>query len=187
MIDVAELRDLTVDDLQARAKELEDQLFRMRLQQSLGQLDALGRGKQLAFGAARVTSQHELHFRERTLPPGVDDRGVTLALRLAHLPRRKRRRRKQGHQRHERGGNHGPVPARELPDAIDRAVGPRGGEGRPAEQAARPVAAAHMGALEKLLPVHRRLALPVGALVAIGGNPRLGAATGAGEHQQPRP
>jgi large subunit ribosomal protein L29 len=40
MIDVAELRDLTVDDLQARAKDLEDQLFRMRIQQSLGQLDA---------------------------------------------------------------------------------------------------------------------------------------------------
>jgi large subunit ribosomal protein L29 len=40
MIDVAELRDLSVDELQARAKELEDQLFRMRLQQSLGQLDA---------------------------------------------------------------------------------------------------------------------------------------------------
>ena len=40
MIDVGELRDLSVDDLEARAKELEDQLFRMRLQQSLGQLDA---------------------------------------------------------------------------------------------------------------------------------------------------
>ena len=40
MMDVAELRDLSVDDLQALAKELEDQLFRMRLQQSLGQLDA---------------------------------------------------------------------------------------------------------------------------------------------------
>jgi large subunit ribosomal protein L29 len=40
MIDVAELRDLSVDELEARAQELEDQLFRMRLQQSLGQLDA---------------------------------------------------------------------------------------------------------------------------------------------------
>ena len=40
MIDVAELRDLTVDDLERRARELEDQLFRMRVQQSLGQLDA---------------------------------------------------------------------------------------------------------------------------------------------------
>ena len=40
MIDVGELRDLTVEDLQARARDLEDQLFRMRVQQSLGQLDA---------------------------------------------------------------------------------------------------------------------------------------------------
>jgi large subunit ribosomal protein L29 len=40
MIDVVELRELSVDELQARAKELEDQLFRMRIQQSLGQLDA---------------------------------------------------------------------------------------------------------------------------------------------------
>ena len=40
MINVAELRDLAVSDLEARAKELEDQLFRMRIQQSLGQLDA---------------------------------------------------------------------------------------------------------------------------------------------------
>ena len=40
MMDVAELRDLTVDDLQTRARDLEDQLFRMRVQQSLGQLDA---------------------------------------------------------------------------------------------------------------------------------------------------
>ena len=40
MIDVADLRELSVEDLEARAKELEDQLFRMRIQQSLGQLDA---------------------------------------------------------------------------------------------------------------------------------------------------
>ncbi len=40
MIDVGELRDLTVDDLEGKARELEDQLFRMRVQQSLGQLDA---------------------------------------------------------------------------------------------------------------------------------------------------
>ena len=40
MIDVTELRDLPVDDLEGRARDLEDQLFRMRVQQSLGQLDA---------------------------------------------------------------------------------------------------------------------------------------------------
>ena len=40
MMDLAELRDLSVEDLESRAKEVEDQLFRMRIQQSLGQLDA---------------------------------------------------------------------------------------------------------------------------------------------------
>ena len=40
MIEAAELRELSVEDLQSRARELEDQIFRMRLQQSLGQLDA---------------------------------------------------------------------------------------------------------------------------------------------------
>jgi large subunit ribosomal protein L29 len=40
MIDVAELRDLALDALEGRARELEDRLFRMRVQQSLGQLDA---------------------------------------------------------------------------------------------------------------------------------------------------
>ena len=40
MIEVTELRELTVDDLQTRARDLEDQLFRMRIQKSLGQLDA---------------------------------------------------------------------------------------------------------------------------------------------------
>ena len=33
MIEVAELRDMSIEDLEARARELEDQLFRMRLQQ----------------------------------------------------------------------------------------------------------------------------------------------------------
>ena len=36
----AEFRELTVDDLQAREKELDDQLFRLRIQKSMGQLEA---------------------------------------------------------------------------------------------------------------------------------------------------
>ena len=36
----AEIRELTVDDLRAREKELDDQLFRMRIQKSMGQLEA---------------------------------------------------------------------------------------------------------------------------------------------------
>jgi large subunit ribosomal protein L29 len=37
---VAELRDLTLDDLRAKAKELDDQTFRLRLQKAMGQLDS---------------------------------------------------------------------------------------------------------------------------------------------------
>jgi large subunit ribosomal protein L29 len=40
MIEAAELRDLSVDELETRAKDLEDQIFRMRIQKSMGQLDA---------------------------------------------------------------------------------------------------------------------------------------------------
>ena len=36
----ADIRELTVDDLRAREKELDDQLFRLRIQKSMGQLEA---------------------------------------------------------------------------------------------------------------------------------------------------
>ena len=35
----AELRDLSAEDLQAKAAELEDSLFRMRMKQAVGQLE----------------------------------------------------------------------------------------------------------------------------------------------------
>lgn len=37
---LAELRALTVADLEARARELDDKLFRVRLQRSVGQAEA---------------------------------------------------------------------------------------------------------------------------------------------------
>jgi len=37
---IDESRDLGVDDLQARVKDLDDQLFRLRIQKSMGQLEA---------------------------------------------------------------------------------------------------------------------------------------------------
>jgi large subunit ribosomal protein L29 len=40
MAKIAELRDLTVDDLRARERELDDQIFRLRIQKSMGQLEA---------------------------------------------------------------------------------------------------------------------------------------------------
>ena len=40
----ADLRDMDVDTtLQARAQEIDDQLFRMRIQKSMGQFEAPGR------------------------------------------------------------------------------------------------------------------------------------------------
>ena len=54
MIDVVELRDLTVDDLQVRARDLEDQLFRLRIQKSMGQLEAGHKLKALRRDLARV-------------------------------------------------------------------------------------------------------------------------------------
>jgi len=36
---VAEIRELAVDDLRAREKDLGDQLFRLRIQKSMGQLE----------------------------------------------------------------------------------------------------------------------------------------------------
>jgi len=42
-VTAAELRELTVDDLRARELELDDQLFRLRIQKSMGTLEAPGK------------------------------------------------------------------------------------------------------------------------------------------------
>jgi large subunit ribosomal protein L29 len=49
-----ELRDLDVDGLRAREQELDDQLFRMRIQKSLGQLEAPGGIRNVRRDLARV-------------------------------------------------------------------------------------------------------------------------------------
>ena len=54
MSDVSELRDLTADDLRAREKDLRDQLFRLRIQKSMGQLEAPGKVKITRRDLARV-------------------------------------------------------------------------------------------------------------------------------------
>ena len=41
----AEVRELSVDELQTREKELDDQLFRLRIQKSMGQLEAPARSR----------------------------------------------------------------------------------------------------------------------------------------------
>jgi large subunit ribosomal protein L29 len=51
---VTEIRDLAVDELQQRAKEMDDQLFRLRIQKSMGQLEAAHKLKMLRRDLARV-------------------------------------------------------------------------------------------------------------------------------------
>jgi large subunit ribosomal protein L29 len=51
---VAEVRDLAVDDLRQREHELDDQLFRLRIQKSMGQIEAAHKLKILRRELARV-------------------------------------------------------------------------------------------------------------------------------------
>ena len=51
---VAEVRDLAVDELRQREKELDDQLFRLRIQKSMGQVEAAQKLKLLRRDLARV-------------------------------------------------------------------------------------------------------------------------------------
>lgn len=72
-----EIRELTVDDLHAREKELDDQLFRLRIQKSMGQLEAPAKIRDLRRDLARIKTilrekqpaagsrQHAVHGRRR--------------------------------------------------------------------------------------------------------------------------
>jgi large subunit ribosomal protein L29 len=51
---VAEFRDLKVDELRQREKDMDDQLFRLRIQKSMGQLEAAHKLKSLRRDLARV-------------------------------------------------------------------------------------------------------------------------------------
>ena len=51
---VTEFRDLGVDELAQRAKDMDDQLFRLRIQKSMGQLEAAHKLKALRRDLARV-------------------------------------------------------------------------------------------------------------------------------------
>ena len=50
----AEIREMTVDDLQARVRDLDDELFRLRIQKSMGQLEAPGKMKVVRRDLARI-------------------------------------------------------------------------------------------------------------------------------------
>jgi large subunit ribosomal protein L29 len=54
MAKIAELRDLSVEELRTKQKDLDDQLFRMRIQKSMGQLDAPLKVRHVRRDLARV-------------------------------------------------------------------------------------------------------------------------------------
>ena len=51
---VGEIRDLAVDELQQRVKDMDDQLFRLRIQKSMGQLEAPDKVRTVRRDLARV-------------------------------------------------------------------------------------------------------------------------------------
>ena len=51
---IGECRDLGADELKQREKDLDDQLFRLRIQKSMGQLEAPAKVKSIRRDLARV-------------------------------------------------------------------------------------------------------------------------------------
>jgi len=51
---VSEIRELSVDELRSREKDLDDQIFRMRIQKSMGQLEAPAKVRTLRKDLAKI-------------------------------------------------------------------------------------------------------------------------------------
>ena len=61
---VEEIRELSIDVLRDREKELDDQLFRLRIQKSMGQLEAPAKVREVRKDLARIKTilrEKELH------------------------------------------------------------------------------------------------------------------------------
>ena len=63
MTDMTELRDLGSEDLEQRVRDLDDQVFRLRIQKSMGQTDAAPKMLQVRRERARAKTV----LREREL------------------------------------------------------------------------------------------------------------------------
>jgi large subunit ribosomal protein L29 len=51
---VAEIREMSVDELHVREKDLDDQIFRLRIQKSMGQLEAPAKVRDLRKDLAKI-------------------------------------------------------------------------------------------------------------------------------------
>lgn len=70
MTDINELRELGAEDLRQRVGELDDQLFRLRIQKSMGQTDGANKLRQLRRQRAQVLTL----LRERELAEAAESR-----------------------------------------------------------------------------------------------------------------
>jgi large subunit ribosomal protein L29 len=61
----AEVRELSVDELRQREKDLDDQIFRLRIQKSMGQLEAPAKVR----GVRRDLARIKTILREKTVGP----------------------------------------------------------------------------------------------------------------------
>jgi len=66
MTSAHDLRELNDDDLRKRERDLDDQIFRLRIQKSMGQVDAPQKIRELRRDLARVKTV----LRLRSLPAG---------------------------------------------------------------------------------------------------------------------
>jgi large subunit ribosomal protein L29 len=51
---VTEIREMSVDELNTREKDLDDQIFRLRIQKSMGQLEAPAKVRELRKDLAKI-------------------------------------------------------------------------------------------------------------------------------------
>ena len=54
MAKIAEFRDLSLDELRSKERDLDDQLFRLRIQKSMGQLEAPAKMRGVRKDLARI-------------------------------------------------------------------------------------------------------------------------------------
>ncbi len=69
MAKIAELRDLSLDELRSKEKDLDDQLFRLRIQKSMGQLDEPLEG---ARRPSRSRAGEDVAAREEGVAQGIE-------------------------------------------------------------------------------------------------------------------
>ncbi len=60
----AEIRDLTIDEIRTKVKDLDDEVFRLRIQKSMGQLEAPAKVRDIRRDLARVKTI----LREKSAP-----------------------------------------------------------------------------------------------------------------------